>query len=185
MVHDRAPVDIGIILQSGFFAMIPARTRLPYKRAEYLSNVLDYDTQTSTSICSRRSVLHPPCMIQMVELHGARPARKEDTVFKVTMKIDQGSMAISHFEIGSRAKKPLLISMHREYMIHSLWRLHCSKTPFLEVSQYYMANGSDLLISVITTLSSPSSFVHNYFISLSAQSKPSGRLCRYRRYILN
>jgi len=90
MVHDRAPVDIGIILQSGFFAMIPARTQLPYERVEYLSNVLDYDTGTSISICSRRSILHPPSVVQMVGLHGARAARKEDTKFRVSMRIDQG-----------------------------------------------------------------------------------------------
>jgi len=90
MVHDHAPVDIGIILQSGFFAMIPARTQLPCERVEYLSNVLDYNTRTSISICFRRSLLHPPSEIQVVELHGTRAARKEDTKFRVTIKINEG-----------------------------------------------------------------------------------------------
>ena len=90
LVHDYTPVDIGIIVQSGFFTMIPTRTKLPYKKVVYLSNILDYDTRTSISICSRRSLFHTPSLIQVAELHGTRAVKREDTEFKVTLEMGKG-----------------------------------------------------------------------------------------------
>jgi hypothetical protein len=89
-IQKQSRVDIGIILNGlEFFTMIPKGSRLPYRQVEKLTNIFDYDSQTSISISSRASILHKPAEITVVELLSNRKVKKEETAFRVMMVLDE------------------------------------------------------------------------------------------------
>ena len=67
------------------YNMILKGTRLPYKRIEYLNNVLDYNNRKSISIYSRILFLERPAEIQLLELFNmmTRTARRNLLVINI------------------------------------------------------------------------------------------------------